>query len=666
MNQIVKKAGNKRKTAVAEAVSGEVRFIPLSQLRLSPRNVRQGPVTGIEALAANILAQGILQNLVVTIPEVGVAEVEAGRRRLAALELLRDQGSIDAEYTVSCRVVSLEQAVEASLAENVMREEMHPADQYLAFKAMVDAGKPVEDVAAVFGVTPLVVARRLKLAAISPRLLADYRDGEVTLAQLMALTVSDDHALQEAAFYNVEGWRQQPHYLRKTLLERELDGTDALARFVTVEAFEQAGGMVKRDLFTAGEESVVLLDKGLLEKLAHEKLAALVPGIAAEGWLFVDVLPRIEDDLADYAQEYGEYCEPTAEEAARLEAIDQRVKELRPLIGAEENEGKKDALMVELNRLQEEAELIDEGLVTYSKEVISSTGVVLSVTDWGLPKLHRALAKDLNPPHGGDATDEPEPGTVDGADDDSADDDKAGVTSAAVTASDPARPALSEKLVMNLSSHYTAGLQVAVARHPQVALAVTVHTMLLRLLSRYYSDSSVRIRLERCSLMAEQLKEDGSPANASLATMLESWLKRLPKGTQSIFAALVAMPQDELVQLLAVCAAHGVNAVTSQERHRRADSLQLADAVQLDMREWWQATAAGYFNRVSKAVILEAVAEFAPDQLSSLQTLKKAELAAKAEQLAAGKGWLPTVLRTPAFAIEAEELVNDDEDEGEE
>jgi ParB family chromosome partitioning protein len=77
---------------------------------------------------------------------------------------------------------------------------MHPADQFEAFAALVAEGRPIEDIAADFGVTPLVVQRRLKLANVSPRLLADYRAGEgVSLEQLMALAVTDDHAAQEAA-----------------------------------------------------------------------------------------------------------------------------------------------------------------------------------------------------------------------------------------------------------------------------------------------------------------------------------------------------------------------------------------------------------------------------------------------------------------------------------
>src|SRR3546814_20328316 len=89
---------------------------------------------------------------------------------------------------------------------------------------------PVEDIAADFGVSPLVVQRRLKLANVSPRLMADYRAGGVTLEQLMALTITDDHAAQEAAFYGAPEWQRSPAKLRERLTEREIDATHALVR----------------------------------------------------------------------------------------------------------------------------------------------------------------------------------------------------------------------------------------------------------------------------------------------------------------------------------------------------------------------------------------------------------------------------------------------------
>ena len=58
--------------------------------------------------------------------------------------------------------------VEISLAENVVRAPMHPADQFEAFKAVIDEGNAIADVAARFGVSEAVVAKRLKWDARAP------------------------------------------------------------------------------------------------------------------------------------------------------------------------------------------------------------------------------------------------------------------------------------------------------------------------------------------------------------------------------------------------------------------------------------------------------------------------------------------------------------------
>ena len=64
---------------------------------------------------------------------------------------------------------------------------MHPADQFEAFAALVAEGRPIEDIAADFSVTPLVVQRRLetgeRLAAPDGGLSGRCREPD----QLMAL-----------------------------------------------------------------------------------------------------------------------------------------------------------------------------------------------------------------------------------------------------------------------------------------------------------------------------------------------------------------------------------------------------------------------------------------------------------------------------------------------
>ncbi|MCR6700977.1 MAG: ParB/RepB/Spo0J family partition protein [Dokdonella sp.] len=204
------------KHKLQNAPAGDLLLIPLSQLRPSRRNVRRKArpaqrKESIAQLAESIARVGLLQNLVVTAdPDGETYNIEAGERRYDAMKLLVKQKRLDQDAGVPCRPVVEAAARTASLTENVQREAMHPADEFEAFAALVGEGRAIEDIAADFGVTPIVVKRRLKLANVSRRLMDDYRGGVVTLEQLMALAITDDHAAQEAAFYDAPEWQRDP------------------------------------------------------------------------------------------------------------------------------------------------------------------------------------------------------------------------------------------------------------------------------------------------------------------------------------------------------------------------------------------------------------------------------------------------------------------------
>jgi ParB family transcriptional regulator, chromosome partitioning protein len=195
--------------------------IQLSKLVASRDNVRKtGSADGLEELAASIAAHGLLQSLVVRKTSHGKFAVIAGQRRLLALSLLAERESIPSDMPIACKLLSKEaDAAEISLAENVVRVPMHPADQFEAFRALIDNGADVADVAARFGVTESLVAKRMKLGRVSPVLLTVYREGRMSLEQLQAFTVSDDHAAQERVWQEGTGY---PNSIRAALTEGEI------------------------------------------------------------------------------------------------------------------------------------------------------------------------------------------------------------------------------------------------------------------------------------------------------------------------------------------------------------------------------------------------------------------------------------------------------------
>lgn len=613
-------------------------LVPLSQLRPSKRNVRKTHRRlSIPELAASIQRVGLLQNLIVSQSEDGEHyNVEAGDRRLAALKLLAKKKRIAANHDVPCLLVADGSARTVSLTENVQREAMHPADQFEAFAALVKEGRPIEDIAADFSVTPLVVQRRLKLANVSPRLMADYRAGAVTLEQLMALAITDDHAAQEAAFYSAPQWQRSPSALREHLTEREIDAQHPLARFVGLDAYTEAGGGTRRDLFAEDDSGVYLNDAALLERLVREKLATLAEDVRAEGWAWVEAVPHLSHaDRQAFQNAPRQRREPTAREARRLVSLQNRFDkidtELEEAYDAED-EDKAETLEPLREQVGGELQAAEDALQGYAPDVRAVAGAIVTINRDGEAAIHRGLLREVEAKalrtleklrQGFTGTE--------GADDAAGED-----------AEPPKAANLSDRLAQRLSAHRTAALQIEVARHPQVALAALVHGLVQRVLQDGYAVElpigiSVRPQ-DRLDTYAPDWPE--SPAAVALRELQQAWGERLPEDSAELFAALLAMPQDELVQLLAVCVAASVDVVTPRAA-QAAPGAELAQAAGLDMAAWWKPTAEGYFNHVPKAVILDAVHQFAPSHVTRLSKLKKADIASEAERLAQGTGWMP-------------------------
>ncbi|MBB1648847.1 ParB N-terminal domain-containing protein [Pseudomonas paraeruginosa] len=638
-------------------------LVPLSQLRPSRRNVRKTAGQSINALAASIARVGLLQNLTVILASDGEHyEVVAGGRRLAALKLLAKKRHIPKDWEMPCLLVQDASARTVSLTENVQREAMHPADQFEAFAALVAEGRPVEDIAADFAVTPLVVQRRLKLANVSPRLMADYRADAVSLDQLMALAITDDHAAQEAAFYDAPTWQRNPSQLRDRLTEREIDAyRHPLVRFVELNTYEAAGGGIRRDLFAEGDAGVYLTDAALLERLAQDKLAGIAAEVKAEDWAWVDATPSATyADLQAFHRAPRERRTPNKREAQRMEKLQEKMLAIGEAVDAAmeaDDEEKAEALQEEGDRLGEQLQALEDTLLDYSPNVKAAAGAIVTLDRQGQIVVHRGLLREaeakalrtlerLRQGFGSDGEA--------GNDDTGEDGDNEG---------QPKIAAMSDKLAQRLSAHRTAALQIEVARHPQVALAALVHGMVQTVLQDGYHGRDLPLGV---SLKAQDRLEGiapdipDSPAVVALRELQQVAGEALPQDCAELFAVLLAKSQDELVRLLAVCVAATVDVVTPRAAQQQPGE-ELAQAVGLDMAAWWKPTSEGYFQHIPKAAILDAVGDYAPEQVSRLAKLKKADIASEAERLADGTGWMPAVFAAEAPQQAAQDVATEAE-----
>jgi ParB family chromosome partitioning protein len=610
----------------------QFRFIEARSLSLSPINVRKtGGDNGIEQLAELIAAEGVLQNLDVYECESGEGKkktthaVVAGGRRWRALQLLIRQKRIKPDFAVPCLIVKYERAVQISLAENSGREPMHPADEFEAFRQLIDAGQSIEDVAARFGVTPLVVQRRLKLASVAPAFIEIYRKGKLTLEHLMAFAVTNDHARQQEVWESLKSHDRHPGAIRRALTDHEVSSREPLAKFVGVKAYEKAGGAVRRDLFQQDDEGA-MLDSELVEKLALQKLEVHAEKLRAEGVAWVEVRPEWDySERAQFGRVRTVFRPATEAEQVQIDALKARRAELdMQLEVASEDEERYDALSEQMEALESELATLDEARQVEDPAQQTCAGAVVAIGRDG--KLH--IERDLLKPE----------------------DAKRFARGRNESNSAPKAPREhSAALARRLNAQRTLALQAVLAERPDVAVIALTHRLVLQTFPQYAlsRDSIVNIDAHNAALGAHAEELAVTKAQATLRARREALEATLPKDAEQLFAWLLVQPQADVLGILAFCVAQSADGVTDDERHEGMD--ELARAAGLDMREWWSATAANYFGSVPKSRVLEIVREtVSPEAAATLTKLKKESLIQAAEGKVAGTGWLPAVLRNVA------------------
>jgi ParB family chromosome partitioning protein len=639
---------------------GTVVEIALDRLKRSPRNVRRTPHSGahIEALAGSIAAKGMLQKPVVE-PErdeagafTGSWLVTIGEGRRLAQVMRAGRGEIGADELVSCVVDLANDPEEISLDENVTREDLHPADQFEAFLDQSQRlGRSAEEIAARFGVSPAAVRRRLRLARVSPALMAAYREGQIDLDALMAFAVSEDHARQEQVLASLPPYRVDPSYIRRLMTETKAPAHDRRAAFVGAEAYEAAGGTILRDLFTEDRggwfEDVPLLDRLALERLAGEAEALR----AAEGWKWAEAHVDYPHHLG-LARVYPAKVERTEAEQARMAALSEEYDGL--LVKWDHLDEVPPDVAARLEEIDAELQAFGDGYA-YRPEDVARCGLIVVLDYEGGLRIERGFLRPEDTAlEAGD-----EDGGADDAEDrdDAADDGRDpgdGPAGGADEEPEDAGAPLSAALVAELSAYRTAGLRDALSENPDAALRVTVHALALAVFCPGAPLTCADLRLTHTWLGNPAPGIGEAPAMRRIETRREAWTRDLPQDPKALWDHVVGLDHDSLMALLAHCVAHGVNAVHSWERRPgawgHADAL--AAHLRLDMTTTWAATAERYFARVTKARIASAVREAVSDEAAAkIADLKKPQMAEAAEALVAGTGWLPELLRTPGASI---------------
>lgn len=648
----------------AEPVSGVEIFVPLNKLKKSPKNARKVPhgEAAIEALAASIHHKRMIQNLVVE-PEIedgaptGFYLVTAGEGRRQAQLLRAKRKQIKKTELIRCYLDTENDPAELSLDENVTRTNMHPADQFERFHELSESkGWGAEEIGARFGVSAQVVKQRLRLGAVSPKLIQVYREDGVTLDQLMAFAITTDHTRQEQVFENLS-YNKEPWMIRRDLTANNVPAHDPRAVFVGADAYSEAGGVIIRDLFTE-DQGGFFEDAGLLDMLVVEKLKEVAADVLAEGWNWAEA--SIDFPHAHGMRRYyPEAVTLSDEDEARLTEASTEHDQLTE--GYSSYDEMPEDVGIKVEALSDEIDAIAAKRTAYDPEVIARGGVFVVLAPSGQARIERGFVRPedekLAEP---DAEDEAEDGVIGGDDEDELAEDSEDEEGADVEDIDDGKP-IPDSLIRDLTTHRTLGLRLALGEQPDIAIIALTHALVSQLF--YHSDAyclEIRVSSEALGGHAEGIAD--TKAGEALAYRHDQWAEQLPRDVAGLWAFLVALDGDSRSVLLAHCVSLSVNAVKVpwERRTRPLEAAEaLATAVDLDMTAHWTPTVRSYFGRVTKAHVGKAVREaVSAEAAERIAPMKKPDMADTAEQLMAATGWLPSVLRTRAVAepeiVEAE------------
>ena len=555
---------------------------------------------------------------------------------------------------------------EISLAENDERVPNHPLEQFRAFQSMRDKGMTEEAIAAAFFVGVNVVKQRLRLVSVSPTLLDIYADDGMTLEQLMAFTVSQDHARQEQVWEQIRNsWQKEPFQIRRMLTETTVRASDKRAVFLGVDAYEAAGGIVLRDLFQS-DDGGWLQDVALLDRLVSEKLAVIADEIGAEGWKWVEAAVSTPYGVTNGLREIaGETLDLTPEEQATRDALEAELDRLTEEY--QDADELPDEIDERVGEIETAMDALDNRPVRYDPAEIAIAGVFVSIDSDGSLSVDRGYVRpeDDLPVVTGDG-DAPR----DEADPDTGEIRTPAIQRAVITIGgqpvqaedeeDDGIKSLPDRLVTELTAHRTLALRDAVATNPHVAMTALLHKLVSDTFQHRAGTGCLEANVRHIFFPAQADELKDSPSAKSVAERHDAWKVDVPADDAALWDWLAALDETSRMALLAHCVSYGVNALYEKPnpysgsgvsehglKVRLSQADRLARATGMDMVEaGWRPTVGNYLGRVTKARILEAVREGAGERAAQLiDHMKKGDMAKEAERLLADTGWLPEPLR---------------------
>lgn len=563
--------------------------IPLSSLMPSPDNVRviNAAKAADKELLAGIRAEGLLQNLVVRQSgKKGFYEVSAGGRRYAALKWLADHDELPKDEPINCLIKDNNHTA-VSLMENVSRADMHPVDEYKAYKRMVDEdGATVEQVRVAFNKTKKQMNQLLALGRVADVVLKAFASDELDLDDVMAFTVVADKDKQAECYEALKNERVYPHYIKRWLLGEAIRSNSPIAKFVGRSAYKKAGGGISADLFNEVE---YFSDSELVNQLALDKLEKAAADLKNDGWKWVEICTSGNiwgEYKLDHQMDESYSADAPAESIAKVKELNAQIEEMEGDYDWDE------VLQERFEKVEAERESLEAELKPYMGYTAEQKSIAGCFIGYGSGELTvnagYVLRSDARQMKAENETDS------NCADADSTD----------------GEVEISQALNADLGAHRQQAAQATMAKNPKLAMDLLHYTLCMQII-RSYSYSG-RDLLNCHFSIQESVSSKDDLAGSKSATDLLATYEGLQTDWATVeddterFQAFCELPKKAKESLVAYCVGRTLK-VYSRPARTGIDAI--IDELAPPFSEYWRPTKENYFGRLTAPLLLKQMSE---------------------------------------------------------
>ncbi len=585
----------------------------LKSLVIAPENARKdsAPDNSLDALAELIAVEGLQKPLNGYKRGKTQLAIYDGRRRLLALRKLAKEDRLpqDCAKGIPCRVDTREIARQASLSADLGHRGFHATEACKQFARLIEDGQTIPDIAKTYSMSEHHVTGILRLSRLAPAIFDAFATDRITLEQARAYTLVEDHERQSRIF-TTGGDNANASWIRRQLTDGEVPATDKRAVFVGIEAYEAAGGVVRRDLFE--DEDVTFTDVALLDQLTADKLEVARAELAAEGWTETRSMIEFDHAIHQTHLRVSPSQEPLSEAAqAKHDDLSTELEDL----GEREHELDEDD-WERAETIEAELDAINEAHQKFQPEDYAIGLAIVSLAYDGTVCFTRGLVERKAAPK--------------------------------AKADKPAMPHSVHRRVMEIATQCLARDLVDNAEIADIIVTAT----LAQSTFGFGAATAVKISVGGPAISADA----DLPVAHELAARQERHAEQLTGNLEaaiSYVATLDAAARAEL-RTLAVGVAIDLTEPRGDQRNNRNRKVgeKIAAMLGSDPTRHWTPDEA-FFRKLSKAALIEALAEMGQNT-NGLTKAKKGDLVPMAVRCAKDTGWLPEPIRVIDARLEDE------------